>query len=47
MLPDAARCSSAPVSSLLARLLTNLGVPLDAETGQDRRAITRLDEPGE
>ncbi len=46
-LPDAARCVAAPVSSLLARLLTNLGVPLDAELGLQPRTITLLDESGD
>ncbi len=44
-LPDASECPSPPTSSLLARLLTNLGVPLDPGPGIDVRAITRLNEP--
>ena len=34
-LPDAAACSSPRTSSLLSRLLTNLGVPLDQSPGID------------
>ncbi len=42
-LPDADTCLSPRVSSLLARLLTNLGVPLEAAPGTDPEAISRLD----
>lgn len=43
-LPDTDTCSSPRTSSLLARLLTNLGVPLDQPPGVDPAAISRLDE---
>ena len=43
-LPDTGDCSLPRISSLLARLLTNLGVPLDPGPGIDPEAITRLSE---
>jgi hypothetical protein len=42
-LPDAGSCLSPRVSSLLARLLTNLGVPLESAPGTDPEAISRLE----
>ena len=44
-LPEAATCAAPRVSSLLARILTNLGVPLDPGPGIDPRTITRLNDP--
>ncbi len=43
-LPQASECATTQVSSLLARLLTNLGVPLDPEPGVDPEAVTLLNE---
>jgi hypothetical protein len=43
-LPDASDCAAPRTSSLLARLLTNLGVPLDHRPGIDPEAVSRLDE---
>jgi hypothetical protein len=43
-LPDASDCAAPRTSSLLARLLTNLGVPLDHRPGIDPEAISLLDE---
>lgn len=43
-LPEASACAAPRVSSLLARILTNLGIPLDPGPGVDPRAITRLNE---
>ena len=43
-LPDAGACATARVSSLLARLLTNLGVPLDHGPGLDPDTVSQLDE---
>ncbi len=43
-LPEASECTASPTSSLLARLLTNLGVPLDPGPGIDAQAITRLND---
>ena len=44
-LPDASACAAPRVSSLLARILTNLGVPLDPGPAVDPRTITRLNDP--
>jgi hypothetical protein len=41
-LPDADACLAPRFSSLLARLLTDLGVPLDAEHGVAQGTLTRL-----
>ncbi len=43
-LPDASDCAAARTSSLLARLLTNLGVPLDHGAGIDPDAVSQLNE---
>ncbi|MBI4168332.1 MAG: hypothetical protein HY510_00190 [Acidobacteria bacterium] len=43
-LPDASDCAAPRTSSLLARLLTNLGVPLDQRPGIDPEAVSLLDE---
>lgn len=43
-LPDASDCAAPRTSSLLARLLTNLGIPLDHRPGIDPEAVSRLDE---
>ena len=43
-LPDAADCAAPRTSSLLARLLTNLGVPLDHRPGIDPEAVSLLDD---
>lgn len=43
-LPDATDCAAPRTSSLLARLLTNLGVPLDHRPGLDPEAVSLLDE---
>jgi len=43
-LPDTGDCSLPRTSSLLARLLTNLGVPLDPGPGIEPEAITLLNE---
>ena len=43
-LPDADDCASPRTSSLLARFLTNLGVPLDHAPGIDPDAVSLLDE---
>ncbi len=44
-LPEAGDCAAPRVSSLLARLLTNLGIPLDHAPGIDPDAVSLLDEP--
>ena len=43
-LPDAGDCAAPRASSLLARFLTNLGVPLDHAPGIDPEAVSLLDE---
>ena len=43
-LPDASDCAAPRASSLLARLLTNLGVPLDRAPGIDPDAVSLLNE---
>ena len=43
-LPDVSDCSAPRTSSLLARLLTNLGVPLADGAGIDSDAVSMLDE---
>ncbi|MEE9292824.1 MAG: hypothetical protein V3U83_07830 [Acidobacteriota bacterium] len=43
-LPDPDECRPSRVSSLLARLLTNLGVPLQHRPGVDPDAVTLLNE---
>ena len=43
-LPDAGACSAPRASSLLARLLTNLGIPLDHGPGLDPESVSRLDD---
>lgn len=43
-LPEAGDCTAPRVSSLLARLLTNLGIPLDHAPGTDPAAVSLLDE---
>jgi hypothetical protein len=43
-LPDAGACSAPRASSLLARLMTNLGIPLDHAPGIDPDAVTLLNE---
>jgi hypothetical protein len=43
-LPDADECAAMGTSSLLSRLLTNLGVPLDHRPGIDPEAVTLLNE---
>lgn len=43
-LPDTSDCAAPRTSSLLARLFTNLGVPLDHRPGIDPEAVSRLDE---
>jgi hypothetical protein len=43
-LPDASDCSLPRTSSLISRILTNLGVPLDPGPGIDPEAITLLDK---
>jgi hypothetical protein len=43
--PEASTCAAPRVSSLLARILTNLGVPLDPGPSLDPRTITRLSDP--
>jgi hypothetical protein len=43
-LPDAGDCAAPRTSSLLARLLTNLGIPLDQRPGIDPAAVSLLDE---
>jgi hypothetical protein len=45
MLPGAGACGTPRVATIVARLLTNLGVPLDARPGLDPESITRLDDP--
>ncbi|MBI4169855.1 MAG: hypothetical protein HY510_07955, partial [Acidobacteria bacterium] len=43
-LPEADACAAPRTSSLLARLFTNLGIPLDQPPGIDPAAISLLDE---
>jgi hypothetical protein len=43
-LPDAGACATGRVRSLVARLLTNLGVPLDRGKGIDPDTVSRLDD---
>jgi hypothetical protein len=43
-LPDAADCAAPRASSLLARFLTNLGIPLDHAPGLDPDNVSLLDE---
>lgn len=43
-LPDASDCAAPRTSSLLARLFTNLGIPLDHRPGIDPEAVSLLDE---
>lgn len=43
-LPEADTCAAPRTSSLLARLFTNLGIPLDQPPGIDPAAISLLDE---
>jgi len=42
--PDGRECRAPRTASVVARLLTNLGIPLDQPPGIDPTAITRLDE---
>jgi hypothetical protein len=43
-LPDADDCRRSRTSTLLARILTNLGVPLHRSPGVDPHAVSLLNE---
>jgi hypothetical protein len=43
-MPRSVDCGSPRAASLLARLLTNLGVPLDVNERENAPRVTRLDQ---